>query len=277
MLVSATNGKTTTAAMVAAVARARRARASCTTAPARTWPGAWPPRCSTRAARPARSGCSRSTRPGCRAWRDAVRPRAAAAVEPVPRPARPLRRAGAAGRPLGGAGGPAGRGRPRFVLNADDPLVADLGREREGVTYFGVEDDVAGAARAPARGGLQALPELRHALHLRRRVPRPSRPLPLPRLRPGAPAPAVVAARASSSRACPAPASSSRTPGGELVAAPAPAGPLQRLQRGGRGRAGARARRSARDGRGGARGLRRAPSGGSRRSPWTGASCRSCS
>ena len=32
-------------------------------------------------------------------------------------------------------------GRARFVLNADDPLVADLGRERSGVTYFGVEDD----------------------------------------------------------------------------------------------------------------------------------------
>jgi UDP-N-acetylmuramyl tripeptide synthase len=32
-------------------------------------------------------------------------------------------------------------GRSRFVLNADDPLVADLGRERSGVTYFGIEDD----------------------------------------------------------------------------------------------------------------------------------------
>jgi lipid II isoglutaminyl synthase (glutamine-hydrolysing) len=29
----------------------------------------------------------------------------------------------------------------KLVLNADDPLVADLGREREGVLYFGVEDD----------------------------------------------------------------------------------------------------------------------------------------
>jgi len=28
-----------------------------------------------------------------------------------------------------------------LVLNADDPLVADLGREHPGVTYFGVEDD----------------------------------------------------------------------------------------------------------------------------------------
>jgi lipid II isoglutaminyl synthase (glutamine-hydrolysing) len=42
-------------------------------------------------------------------------------------------------------------GRARLVLNADDPLVADLGRERSAVTYFGVEDDS------------QALPGMQHA------------------------------------------------------------------------------------------------------------------
>jgi lipid II isoglutaminyl synthase (glutamine-hydrolysing) len=42
-------------------------------------------------------------------------------------------------------------GSARFVLNADDPLVADLGRGRRGVTYFGVEDDS------------QALPGMQHA------------------------------------------------------------------------------------------------------------------
>ena len=42
-------------------------------------------------------------------------------------------------------------GSARFVLNADDPLVADLGRERPDVVYFGVSDDS------------QALPELQHA------------------------------------------------------------------------------------------------------------------
>jgi UDP-N-acetylmuramyl tripeptide synthase len=55
-------------------------------------------------------------------------------------------------------------GRTRFVLNADDPAIADLGREadggrRDGVTYFGVED------------ASQALPELQHAFdakHCRR-------------------------------------------------------------------------------------------------------------
>jgi lipid II isoglutaminyl synthase (glutamine-hydrolysing) len=43
-----------------------------------------------------------------------------------------------------------------FALNADDPLIADLGRDKElrrrpGVTYFGIEDES------------QALPELQHA------------------------------------------------------------------------------------------------------------------
>lgn len=55
-------------------------------------------------------------------------------------------------------------GRSAFVLNADDPLIADLGREadgrrRPGVVYFGVEDSS------------QALPELQHAFdakHCRR-------------------------------------------------------------------------------------------------------------
>ncbi len=47
-------------------------------------------------------------------------------------------------------------GQTRFVLNADDPLIADLGRDREerprpGVTYFGIEDR------------RHALPELQHA------------------------------------------------------------------------------------------------------------------
>jgi UDP-N-acetylmuramyl tripeptide synthase len=55
-------------------------------------------------------------------------------------------------------------GRARFVLNADDPAIADLGRDavgerREGVVFFGVED------------GSQALPEPQHAFdakHCRR-------------------------------------------------------------------------------------------------------------
>jgi UDP-N-acetylmuramate-alanine ligase len=55
-------------------------------------------------------------------------------------------------------------GQSRFVLNADDPLIADLGRDaegerRQGVVYFGIED------------ASHALPELQHAFdakHCRR-------------------------------------------------------------------------------------------------------------
>jgi len=55
-------------------------------------------------------------------------------------------------------------GRTRFALNADDPLIADLGREgegsrRAGIVYFGIDDEG------------QALPELQHAFdakHCRR-------------------------------------------------------------------------------------------------------------
>jgi UDP-N-acetylmuramyl tripeptide synthase len=39
----------------------------------------------------------------------------------------------------------------RLVLNADDPLIADLGRDHPGVTYFGIEDDA------------MAMPEMQHA------------------------------------------------------------------------------------------------------------------
>ena len=39
------------------------------------------------------------------------------------------------------AGGLPPAGLATLVLNADDPLIADLGRERAGVLYFGVQDD----------------------------------------------------------------------------------------------------------------------------------------
>ena len=185
-LVSATNGKTTTAAMVAAILERRAAR-SCTTAPARTWAGAWPPPCWTRGAGRGQLGPVRGGRGlAARRWPSAVQPARVPAVEPVPRPARPLRRAGDAGRPLGRARGRARRRGARFVLNADDPLVADLGRGREGVVYFGVERPRRRRCPSSARCRLQALPQLRHALRLRGRAHGPHRPLPLPRLRPRA-------------------------------------------------------------------------------------------
>ncbi|MBV8948001.1 MAG: DUF1727 domain-containing protein [Solirubrobacterales bacterium] len=48
------------------------------------------------------------------------------------------------------AAGASGRG-ARLVLNADDPLIADLGREAANVTYFGIEDPSV------------AVPEMQHA------------------------------------------------------------------------------------------------------------------
>ena len=48
---------------------------------------------------------------------------------------------GDGGAPLSPAPAPTDGERPRLILNADDPLIADLGRERPGVLYFGVEDD----------------------------------------------------------------------------------------------------------------------------------------
>ena len=48
------------------------------------------------------------------------------------------------------ASGPTGR-HARIVLNADDPLIADLGRDSPDVTYFGIEDPSV------------AIPEMQHA------------------------------------------------------------------------------------------------------------------
>ena len=108
-----------------------------------------------------------------------------AARQPVPRPARPLRRAGDDRRPLGGDRGQR-TARTQLVLNADDPLVADLGRTHEpgssggapararrirdpseGVVYFGVDDDSLALPELQHAARLQALPPLRPRLHLR--------------------------------------------------------------------------------------------------------------
>ena len=151
VLVSATNGKTTTCAMVGRACSSGTGSASCTTAPARTWAGAWPPRCSTRGREPGQLGPVRGRRglapPGRRA---SVRPRAYLLSnlfrDQLDRYGELELLADRWAELVA-----AEDGRARFVLNADDPLVADLGREREGVVYFGLEDDS------------QALPELQHA------------------------------------------------------------------------------------------------------------------
>ena len=162
------------------------ARGSCTTAPGRTWSAA----CSALAAAARRGGRLDGdlgpvrgrrvlARPGGRGARAAR----AAARQPVPRPARPLRRAGDDRRPLGrgrraalppatgSCSTPTTRWSPTSAATATRAVLRRRGRR-------------AGAARAAARLGLQALPPLRPRLRLRGRLPRPPRPLPLPQLRP---------------------------------------------------------------------------------------------
>ena len=182
-----------------------------------------------------------------------ARPEADRARQPLPRPARPLRRARARSPTTGRRWSTTRAGRSGFVLNADDPLIADLGRDRE---------------LAPAPG--------RHLLRdrgpARRRCPSSSTPTtpstaaaaatPTPTSAPSSatsattscpncgadrPAPDVAATeielrgmRGSRSR--------SRTPEGEARARAAPPRPLQRLQRARGAHGGAAARRRPRAG-----------------------------
>ena len=99
-------------------------------------------------------------RAGARAARDRAR-------QPLPRPARPLRRARDDRRALGGA---ASRGAPaQLVLNADDPLIADLGRERAGTALLRHRGPARPRPAGPrARLRLDALPRLRRGLRLQR-------------------------------------------------------------------------------------------------------------
>ena len=107
--------------------------------------------------------CSRSTRLGCRGWcSSSTRARSCSATSSATSSTATARWRRW---PTSGRQTVAGRvGDTGLVLNADDPLIADLGRDaaggpREGVLYFGVEDSS------------QALPELQHAFdakHCRR-------------------------------------------------------------------------------------------------------------
>ena len=94
----------------------------------------------------------------------------------------------------------------RLVLNADDPLIADLGRDTPSALYFGVEDDLLG------RGPLAHAADSKHcrrcgeAYDYSADLSRPSRPLRVPRLwgprvrRPQVSARAVTLERASTAR-----------------------------------------------------------------------------
>ena len=246
-----------------------------TTEPDRTCPGASPRPCSTRGGD---EGPVRGGRGLAAAVAADLEPRLIVLGEPLPRPARPLRRARAARRQLGRAGRRAGPAAPRFALNADDPLVADLGRERElrgRCRLLRGGGRFPGAARASARRRLEALPQLRRAYdydavylgHLGRyRCPNCGAERPDARGR-------RHAGRAATG--CPARAWRPDTGGRLELRAPA-ARPLQRLQRAG----GARPARSSSASplEQVARGLEgfAAPSAGSETIPVGGARCRSC-
>ena len=122
-----------------------------------------------------------------------------------------------------------------FVLNADDPLVADLGRDAEGDTrqrrhVLRPRGPRARAGAHRARIRREALPPLRHRVPLLGRLPRPPRRLPLPQLRQCAPAAAGVGARRRAARHVGL-ALHARLPAGRGARRAAPARPLQRLQR----------------------------------------------
>ena len=152
IVVSSTNGKTTTAGMIAGDPARPRATPRSTTAPAPTCTGASPRRCSSS---PATRACSSSTRPGCRGSpRSCARACWSSATSSATSSTATASWSGS--RTSGPSWWPRWRARCEFALNADDPLIADLGRDRElrrrpGVTYFGIEDTS------------QALPELQHA------------------------------------------------------------------------------------------------------------------
>ena len=207
IVVSSTNGKTTTAGMIAEILRG-----------AGREPGPQPRRLQHALGsgdRPARAegrrGPLRGRRGVAAARRAAGAPAAAGPRQPLPRPARPLRRARAPGRRVGRARRADSRARPvrpvrrrpagRRPRPRPRPAPA---RGRHLLRHRGPEP---GAARAPARARREALPPLRRALRLRARLRRPPRPLhAAPTATPTAPSP-TSPRRRSSCAGCPAPGS----------------------------------------------------------------------
>ena len=153
-------------------------------------------------------GCSRSTRRGLPAVLAELRPRVDPARQPLPRPARPLRRARDDRRPLARRARVARRG-------ADARARAERGRPtRRGArprtrapALLRRRGRLARAAAYRARRRRQALPQLRRAVRLRRGLRRPSRPYHCPACGERRPQPRVYATRRSRSRASARPAS----------------------------------------------------------------------
>ena len=112
-----------------------------------------------------------------------AQPAGDAARQPVPRPARPLRRARHDRRPLGGGRRRARREHPARAQRRRPAGRRPRPRRRRGAVVLRRRGRRGGAQGAPARLGLQALPPLRPRLRLRGRLHRPPRPLPLPQLR----------------------------------------------------------------------------------------------
>ena len=132
-----------------------------------------------RRARTARGGRGRA--PRGRAPRAAAR---RAARQPLPRPARPLRRARAHRRALASGDRGACRRTRCSSSTATTRRSATSARDRAGTIAFGIDDPRTRPAGAAARGRLALLRPLRPAVRVRGRVRRPPRRLPLPRLRP---------------------------------------------------------------------------------------------
>ena len=112
----------------------------------------------------------------------------APARQPVPRPARPLRRARARGRALARPRRRARRRRRASSSAPTTPRSATSATAATGRLAYGIDDPARGPRRRRGRGRHDVLRPLRRRVHLRRRLPRPPRRLPLPALRPRPPA-----------------------------------------------------------------------------------------
>ncbi len=160
------------------------------------------------------------------------------ARQPVPRPARPLRRARGDRRPVAAddgraAGGLAARAKRRRPARG-------LARERGRDAHIRHRRRRLGPTGDAARERLEVVPGLRDAAALRAGLPRPPGRLELPRLRPAAAAPRRLGRHARSARPRRHPVRAANAARGRRRRA-AHAGPLQRLQRARRG--GGRVRR----------------------------------
>ena len=127
-------------------------------------------------------------------------PARAAAGQPLPRPARPLRRARDDRRPLGRSWRPSTPARARAQRRRPARRRPRPRPRRRRCTS--ASRTTRGAAGDAARRRRQALPALRRALRLRRRLPRPPRPLPLRQLRRDAARSRRSPPATSCSRAC---------------------------------------------------------------------------